>query len=216
VKPRFKSICLTALLAGGGVLSSAPVGAEIFKYVDQAGNVTFTDRPMKKKSGLVQVWRSANDPRFASYSRIDTRALQRNRKLFTPLIREIAERHQLQPALIHAVVQAESAYDPKALSKKGARGLMQLMPATAARYAVSDTWNPKQNLEGGVRYLKDLLAMFKNDLTLAIAAYNAGENAVKRAGNKVPPYAETQRYVRKVLGFYRQGTKLAAAYPTIR
>jgi soluble lytic murein transglycosylase-like protein len=100
------------------------------------------------------------------------------------------------------VVQAESAYNSKAVSTAGAMGLMQLMPATAERYGVADVWDPRQNLNGGARYLRDLLDMFKNNLKLALAAYNAGESAVMKYGNRIPPYPETQNYVRKVIDFY--------------
>jgi soluble lytic murein transglycosylase-like protein len=118
------------------------------------------------------------------------------------LIRKVAKKAKLSPELLHAVIQAESSYNPKAKSSAGAVGLMQLMPGTASRYGVTNIWDPSQNLEGGARYLRDLLDMFKNNLRLALAAYNAGENAVKKYGNRIPPYPETQKYVRKVLDFY--------------
>ncbi len=105
--------------------------------------------------------------------------------------------------LIHAVVRVESAYDPYAVSRAGAVGLMQLMPATAKRYGVRDSRNPHQNVRAGVLHLRNLLLQF-NDVVLALAAYNAGENAVIQYGYKVPPYPETQNYVRKVLAFYRK------------
>jgi len=109
---------------------------------------------------------------------------------------------KVEPALLHAVVLAESAYNPRAKSPKGARGLMQLMPDTGKRYGVTDLLNPLKNLTAGAKYLKDLLAMFGNDKRLAVAAYNAGEGAVMRNGNAIPPYAETQAYVPKVLEYY--------------
>jgi soluble lytic murein transglycosylase-like protein len=102
------------------------------------------------------------------------------------------------------VITAESGYNPAALSKAGARGLMQLMPGTAKRYGVQNIHDPMENINGGVRYLRDLLTLFNGNLELAVAAYNAGENAVIRYGHKVPPYAETVHYVPKVLGFYRK------------
>ena len=105
------------------------------------------------------------------------------------------------PALLHAVIRTESAYQPNALSHAGACGLMQLMPQTAARFNVRDIWDPAENIRGGATYLRLLLDMFDNDLRLALAAYNAGENAVKRYGNEIPPYQETQDYVRRVLRF---------------
>src|SRR6185295_10750786 len=107
------------------------------------------------------------------------------------------------PKLVHAVIRAESGYNTNAVSSKGAIGLMQLIPATAQRYGVQDSYDPTQNIQGGTRYLRDLMKMFNGNLELAIAGYNAGENAVIRAGNRVPPYPETLAYVPKVLGFYR-------------
>jgi len=106
-------------------------------------------------------------------------------------------------ALLHAVIQVESGYDPKARSHKGAAGLMQLMPETAKQLGVGDVWDPAANIRGGARYLKQLLQRFDNDFALAVAAYNAGPEAVSKAG-RVPPYAETQRYVPSVLENYRR------------
>lgn len=115
-----------------------------------------------------------------------------------------ARETKVNPALIHAVITAESAYDPKALSSAGAVGLMQLMPATARRYGVTDRWDPEQNIQGGTRYLSFLLRKFNNNLKLTIAAYNAGEGAVAKHGNRIPPYRETRQYVPKVLTYYKQ------------
>ena len=112
----------------------------------------------------------------------------------------------LPEALLHAVITIESAYDPNAISRAGAVGLMQLMPATAKRYGVTNRRNPSANLSGGTRYLKDLLLRFDSNLELALAGYNAGENAVEKFGNKVPPFEETQNYVRKVLTLYSEQT----------
>ena len=106
-------------------------------------------------------------------------------------------------ALVHAVIFAESSYDPDAISPAGASGLMQLMPATAAHYGVRDLFDPAQNVSGGVRLLRDLLAKFDGNVELALAAYNAGAYAVIRAGNRVPPHTETAAYVPKVIDYYR-------------
>ena len=124
-----------------------------------------------------------------------------NRKRFAPHIVAIANRHRLEPALMDAVISAESAYNPTAVSSAGAQGLMQLMPATAKRFGVSNPFDPIANMQGGARYLRLLLDQFKS-LNLAIAAYNAGEGAVQRYGNKIPPYEETRTYVSRVLQFY--------------
>lgn len=123
---------------------------------------------------------------------------------FEPWVAQAAAEAKVDARLLHAVVATESAYNAAAVSPKGAQGLMQLMPATARRYGVADSFDIAQNLRGGARYLADLLRMFGNDTALALAAYNAGENAVLRHGGRVPPYAETVAYVPKVLGLYRQ------------
>lgn len=192
-------MCLLAVMAAMVVSSS--VSAEVFKYEDRQGRLHFTDRPMKGQ-GYRLIWRSGTSSNTGS--RIDTSSINRNRIRYTPLIEEIAHKVRLKPALLHAVIEAESAYDPRALSRTGAKGLMQLMPGTARRYGVYDSWDPKSNLAGGATYLRDLLVMFEHDLRLALAAYNAGENAVKKFGNKIPPYPETQAYVTRVLTFYRE------------
>jgi len=118
------------------------------------------------------------------------------------LITAAAAREGLDPALVEAVVAIESAFNPRAISRKGAMGLMQLMPQTAARYGVSDPFDPEENLTGGIRYLRDLLHRFDGDLRYALAAYNAGETAVLTYGG-IPPYRETREYVRLVLARYR-------------
>ncbi len=128
---------------------------------------------------------------------------------YEPWVAQAAAEAQVDARLLHAVVATESAYNAAAVSPKGAQGLMQLMPATARRYGVNDSFDIAQNLRGGARYLADLLRMFGNDTALALAAYNAGENAVLRHGSRVPPYAETVAYVPKVLGLYRQISALA-------
>jgi hypothetical protein len=124
-----------------------------------------------------------------------------SRQRWAPAIQHVAVTYRLEPALLHAVISAESGYNPRARSPQGARGLMQLMPGTAARFAVINPYDPLANLHGGAHYLRWLLDLFK-DLRLALAAYNAGESAVQRYGNTVPPYPETRTYVRRVLDFY--------------
>jgi len=119
-------------------------------------------------------------------------------------VRATAQAEGVEPELIHAVITAESGYDPSARSHKGAVGLMQLMPGTAAQYGVTNARDPTQNLNAGARHLRYLLDKFDNDMALALAAYNAGEQAVSLHGNRIPPYPETRAYVQRVLAYYHQ------------
>jgi soluble lytic murein transglycosylase-like protein len=187
------------LLTGVSLLIPLCAQAEIYKYRGPDGTVHFTDRPMAGKYRLE--WRSGKNKSKGGYS---LAKMEENKAKFSPLIETIAKDLRLHPGLIHAMVRVESAYNPQAVSRRGAQGLMQLMPETAARYGVGDSYDPKQNLEGGARYLKDLLKEFEFDIRLALAAYNAGENAVKKYGNQIPPFAETQEYVDKVMGEYER------------
>lgn len=182
-------------------------GADIYKYVDKYGRVYLTDRPAHSGyKRLVKTWKGWSEARRGGS--INYRALAANRKRFSKTIELAAKNHKLPTALVHAVITAESAYDPNAISTAGAVGLMQLMPQTAARYGVKNRKDPAANIAGGTRYLKDLLGMFDNDLVLAIAAYNAGENAVLTYGRQIPPYQETQTYVRRVLKYYNDYKKM--------
>lgn len=187
----------SGLLCLAIAVAAAPaVRADIYKLVDENGVVHLSDRARGKGWRLIVRNGKRVDPaRYQDF--------ERNRRRFTPLIDSTARRFRLDRALVHAVVRAESAYDPRAVSRRGAVGLMQLMPDTARRYGVQDRRNPAQNLHAGVHYLRDLLARFQ-DVALALAAYNAGENAVSRYGNRVPPFPETRGYVRRVLAFYRE------------
>jgi soluble lytic murein transglycosylase-like protein len=130
--------------------------------------------------------------------------LAARRSALEPLVQRIASLHGVQAALLKAVIEVESGFNAQARSPKGAIGLMQVMPATAARYGDFDLYSPEQNLDVGTRYLRDLLAMFNGNVQLAVAAYNAGENAVLRSGRRVPAYPETQRYVPMVLERYNR------------
>jgi hypothetical protein len=126
---------------------------------------------------------------------------------------QIAQRQSVEPELIHSVIKVESNYNPFAVSSKGALGMMQLIPSTARRFGVSNVFNPVENIEGGAKYLKYLLELFHNDYVLALAAYNAGENAVARYG-AVPPYRETQTYLQLVAAQLRKARAEAAKQPT--
>jgi soluble lytic murein transglycosylase-like protein len=200
------------LLLGVVLLGTVTAGtAEVFKYEDFDGHTYLTDRPMKGPYTLV--WRSGTDPRPEhGAATFNARQYQLNKVRFSPMIDAVASRNQLNPELLHAVIRAESAYDPRAVSSAGAVGLMQLMPATAKRYGVRNRRDPVSNLDGGARYLSDLMQLFEHNVKLALAAYNAGENAVVEYGNRIPPFAETQRYVSKVLTYYRENRQATSTY----
>ncbi|WP_449432839.1 transglycosylase SLT domain-containing protein [Pseudomonas putida] len=132
---------------------------------------------------------------------------------YAQLVAAAARAHNVPQALLHALIKAESGYNPKARSAAGAVGLMQLMPDTAREMGVANALDPEDNVQGGARYLKQMLTLFDNDITLAVAAYNAGPDAVLRRGRIVPPFAETRRYVPNVLREYRKLQGLAADSP---
>ena len=185
--------------------TSNPALADIYMFKDANGVVHFTNIPngdkryrmVRKEESTSDYARAAGLPQYV----LPTAALIRQ---YTPLIETAARNHGVDVALVHAVITAESGYNPKAVSRAGAQGIMQLMPDTARRFGVQNSFDPAQNIQGGVKYLSELLAMFNGNKELAVAAYNAGENAVIRAGHRIPPYAETTHYVPKVLGLYRK------------
>ncbi len=200
---------ILALMVLGLALVGFEAYADVYKYVDAKGNTYFTDAPLRGSKYKLEWKRESrklikeNQQRLASLSPKTkgppSKRLQERRARFERLIGANARRYNLAPELLHAVIRAESAYDHTAVSSAGAQGLMQLMPGTAARYGVKDSFNPADNVRGGAAYLRDLLDMFDQDLRLALAGYNAGENAVIKHGRRIPPYDETQNYVRIVL-----------------
>jgi soluble lytic murein transglycosylase-like protein len=180
--------------------------ADIYKLVDQNGRVMFTNVPLRKIPAGAEyklVLKSLIRPRKREFGPSRSLASHRSRKRYEPIILSAAERHNVDPRLIRAVIRAESSYNPSAVSHKGAVGLMQLMPQTAHRYGVTDREDPDQNINGGAEYLSDLISLFSSDIRLAVAAYNAGEQNVIKYGNKIPPFKETREYVAKVMKFYR-------------
>lgn len=174
---------------------------KIYRFIDDDGVVHLTDRPKDDRYQLLKPQNML--PTYVSDDVSYKTHIHKKYQEYYPLVSQIAESTQMEPALLHAVIQAESAYNPNARSPKGAVGLMQLMPGTARRYGVEDRTDATSNLYGGARYLKDLLEMFNYDIQLALAGYNAGENAVKRFGYQIPPYRETRNYVTQVLALYR-------------
>ena len=180
-------------------LSFPTLATEIYLHKDRDGHVHLTDRP--PHHGFRKI--AGRDWMHKPMQSLDTKNFHRNKARFAWLIDSAARRYQLDKNLLNAVVTAESAYDPKAVSKAGAVGLMQLMPATAKRYGTTDRYNPKANVYAGSRYLRDLLLQFQ-DTRLALAAYNAGENNVIKYNYKIPPFQETQKYVKKVMFYWKK------------
>lgn len=188
----FKVLSAVLLVLG----FSAYAKADIYKFVDKDGVIHFTNVPVDTRFKALG-WEEEFDRYIGGYEAV---------------IQKMAARYGVESSLIKAVIKAESNFNPSALSRKGAIGLMQLMPATAADLNVSNPYSPHENIEGGTKYLRYLTKLFDNDLKLVVAAYNAGENAVIRYGRNIPPYKETKDYVKKVttyLASYRREASVA-------
>lgn len=177
-------------------------GATIYKCVDGSGKVHFTDTLKSKHCRAVSL-RRGNGSIDRGKKRIGGSLLQQRAARFDHHIRYYGVRYNIDPHLIRAVIRAESAFDPRAISKKGAQGLMQLMPGTARQLKVVNPFDPEQNIAGGTRYLRSLLNIFRQDVRLALAAYNAGPTIVKKQ-QTIPQIPETVQYVKRVLTFYKQ------------
>ena len=180
------------------------LATKIYVYEDpETGEKFFSNIKMVENSRLYMVVATRNpfleDPKNSAK---DTSFSPNLSTKFDELFNEIARTYNLDPKLLHAIAKVESNYNPRAVSPKGALGVMQLIPSTARLVGVSDPFDPRENIHGGARYLRYLLDRF-GDLTLALAAYNAGPKAVEAYGG-IPPYAETQRYVRSVLSLYQR------------
>jgi len=180
-------LCLNILL----IIFCNPnyVAADIYRYVDEKGTIHFTNVP--------------TDRRYQPYIRSRYSRAKYNSRQYDHIIREMSGKYRVDSDLVRAVIKAESDFDPIVISRKGAQGLMQLMPETARDMRVKNVFNPRENIEGGVKYLRRLLDTFNNDLPLTLAAYNAGENVVKEYNLTIPPYKETQNYVKRVLLYLR-------------
>jgi soluble lytic murein transglycosylase-like protein len=169
-----------------------PASADIYKYEDAQGVIHLTNVPIESGIKYILIMREKRI--------LLDKKLGDNISQYDDLIIKASEKYKIEPALIKAIIKAESNFNHRAVSPKGARGLMQLMPATASSLQVQDSFHPENNIEGGVRYFRYLLNYFNGNLPLALAAYNAGENAVIRHRG-VPPYRETQIYVQRVLSY---------------
>lgn len=196
IRTSWESLALAVALLGVA-LASVPLAAE--EGAGPAGAQSAATQALPSKAQTAPVRARVASLREADLDLPSAADVRR----FAPIVAHAARVHGVDEALVHAVIFAESAYDPDAISPAGASGLMQLMPATAAQYGVRDLFDPAQNVSGGVRVLRDLLARFDGNVELALAAYNAGAGAVIRAGNRVPPHPETVAYVPKVIDYYR-------------
>ena len=198
--PSFIIHTILCLCAGGLFALTTPriVSADIYRYVDEDDIVHFTDAPTDKRFKVFM-----RDLKKDKELRTKLKyASSVNPAEFDQLIKTCSDRYGVNPSLVKAVIHAESGYNPNAVSSKGASGLMQLMPGTAKSLKVANRFNPKDNVEGGVKYLRFLLDTFQGDVSLAIAAYNAGLNKVAKYGG-IPPYNETRTYVTRVLSYMK-------------
>jgi len=192
------AILIAALLTASGVAAHP----QIYTYVDADGMRHYTDVPDNNRYRLLVL--SPHD-RTESGDRYDSMLLAKAGR-YDSIIENAALSASVEPNLLRAVIVVESGFNSRAVSKRGAVGLMQLMPATASRFGVSNPYDPRQNIHGGAQYLKFLINRFGQNVRLALAAYNAGEEAVERNGGKIPPFTETMAYVPRVLRIYQMLT----------
>lgn len=185
-------VLLAIISAAFLLIVSWDANADIYKYEDDEGVLHLTNMPSDPNAKYVVVMR---EKRILFQPTIDVTK-------YDHLITKAADKFKLDSALIKAIIKAESNFNHKAVSPVGAQGLMQLMPKTASYLNVDDSFHPEKNIEGGARYLSYLLKTYRGNLPLALAAYNAGEKAVAKYNYNIPPYKETQNYVRRVLSFY--------------
>ena len=199
------------------LLPAAPLRAQITTAVDEHGKLVFVnaDSPKPRRGSTISLARTDSQPAEeispagipeAQANSSANETLGATDGKLDRIVRDAAARHNMDPALVKAVISTESGWNSQAVSRKGAVGLMQLIPGTAQRFGVGNAFDPAQNVEGGTSYLKSLLDRYNGDLTKSLAAYNAGEGAVDRSGG-VPAYPETQRYVQKVTdAYFRPGS----------
>jgi len=190
------------LMLASLALGARPAGAQITKISDETGRNFFINaNPQPSKLASATKHTNIYLPSEVSLTGRSRPGMDVDRDGVEKLVREAAERHRMDPALVRAVIETESNWNPKAFSHKGAGGLMQLIPTTAQRYGAYDVFDPQQNIDAGVKYLRTLLERYNGNLDLALAAYNAGEGAVDRA-HGVPSFRETRNYVQKVQNAY--------------
>ncbi len=182
-----------------GVSLPCSFSQALYSYLDENGIQHFTNIPPVNQVFNLKV--TGSEPFTEKQDLPKSKSDKSKSDQFKPIIEKYARDYQLDPSLIHSIIATESDFNPKAVSPKGAKGLMQLMPATAARLGVNNSFDPEQNIRGGVKHFRWLMDNFKNDLNLSLAAYNAGENLVQRLG-RVPAIKETLEYVKKITSQY--------------
>jgi soluble lytic murein transglycosylase-like protein len=190
------------------LMMCVPVHAQIYSGMSLGGSVILSTSMETQTPDLLVEAPPEELPLALAEPVVPSAAVASIPAPYLPYIQEASRMYKLPGALIHAVIAVESNYNPLAKSPKGAHGLMQLMPATAKRFGLTNQWDPRQNILTGSRYLRWLMDYFNQDLQLSLAAYNAGEGAVMRAGRRIPPFAETENYVPKVLSIYQKFLRL--------
>ncbi len=198
----FRSTCFIILTLLNFNISSAFAGDRVYEYTDPNGGIIFSDRK-KHDAKLVKVKYYGRPAAKVSCVGDDSTMMASRMSSYQPYIDKYAKQYSIDPDLVVAVIRTESCFDRKAVSRVGARGLMQLMPATAKHLGVKDSFDAEQNIKGGVKYLREMLDTFDQDQKLALAAYNAGPGAVTKYKG-IPPYKETQNYVKKITAQYNQ------------
>ncbi len=196
-----KSALITLTIFGAMLLGALNVRAEIYVIKNRDGSMTFTSR--KPREGQTAELFRPKKTTFSTYSLVSIRQIKKLfRDEFQEIIGKVATETNLDPSLIKAVIHAESGFNPKARSSKGAMGLMQLMPGTAHEVGVKNPYEPRQNIAGGALYLSSLMDRYQGDLKRALAAYNAGPGNVD-SYNGIPPFKETREYVQKVMSLHK-------------
>jgi hypothetical protein len=214
--PQYR-IAVFLLTASVGISGgAAPAWADVFRFIDEKGTIHFTDHlparnkyqtvklpEVPKKSGVRPSSKSNGAPISQAVNPNPVKFNVADKSKYGHHIQRISGKYSIDPLLVHSIVRVESDFKPRAVSPKGAMGLMQLMPETARLYRVRNVFDPEENIEGGVRFLSHLMKTYNRDLTLVLAAYNAGETAVNRY-NGVPPFSETREYIYKVMREHRR------------
>jgi soluble lytic murein transglycosylase-like protein len=193
---------VTPLVIALGLCGTGFASAETYVYQEKDGTRWITDRTMDP-SRFIFIQKYGRSTATRSCKGVTSATLEQRAQRYMPAVLQYSEKHEVDARLIKAMIAVESCFDPHAVSRAGAAGLMQLMPATARRYQVLDRFNPNENLRAGIRHFRDLLDLFENNLGYSLAAYNAGARNVEKHGG-IPPFRETEDYVQRVFRYYEQ------------